>query len=104
MTEPVRGDSELDGHAEGTVLRGRGGRQRSVDRGGTADSFKEVANDCPLVVVRDDLSCFDEDIAGEPRDDQRIDDLVVEPQHRVVKLADDQVLVVPRIPNHGRVG
>src|SRR5687767_6122880 len=68
-----------------------------------ADSFQKVMYDGPLIVVGYDPFCFSEDVTCKPGRQQEVDNRVVEAQHGVMKLHDDQVFIVARIANDSRV-
>jgi hypothetical protein len=55
------------------------------------------------MVCHDSLG-FGEDVARESHRQQQVDDGVVEAQHRMLELHDDEILVVPRIADDRGVG
>ena len=103
VAEPERGDGELERHRRHAV-RGRVDLEclaavveHVLDDAGRADPRQVVGADHPLVVLRDDLARLGEALRRRHRGRQRVDDAVVEPDHREVRLRDREVLVVPRV-------
>jgi hypothetical protein len=58
---------------------------------------------CPLVVVRHNAFGLSKYVARECSYQEQVDDAVMEAEHRVVELHDQQILVIAWIPNDGSV-
>ena len=99
VPEPIRRDRKLDRHSEWASDRRDDVQYRGIDDRRAADPAKEILHDRPLVVVGHDALCLGEDVAAESRCQQHVDDRIVKPQHGMVELDDDEVLVVPRVTN-----
>src|SRR4029079_15627339 len=61
-------------------------------------------HDAPLVVMRDDLLGFGEDVAWECSGHKEIDDAVVKREHRVMQLRHDEVFIIARVADDRREG
>ncbi len=103
MSEPEGGHRELDRHGR-DVGRRRVWLERLaavpedvVDDAPGTDTREVVGLEHPLVVLGDDRPGPREALASRHRVGQAIDDPVVEPDHRQMRLGDRQILVVPRI-------
>ncbi len=103
VTEPVGSHGEFDRHPKRAAHRSADTVHCLIHRHGAANSLQEVMHYCPLIVVRHDPFGFSKDVACKPGRQQQVDDGVVEAQHGVMKLHDDQVLIVARITNDSRV-
>ena len=96
-------NGKFDRHAEVTANRRVHCGERIVDDCASAHAPEIVMHNCPMVVMRYDLLCFCEDVTGERAENEHINDSVVEAQHGVMKLRHNQVFVVARIADNGRV-
>ena len=103
MPEAIGGHGELHGMRKGLPTGATTVASAVSTAGGAADPLQEVVHHRPLVVVRHDPLRLGEDVARERRGQQQVHDGVVEAQHRVMELHDDQVLVVARVADDGRV-